>query len=88
MTEHYMAPENIPTEIIQDDDKDIFIFNTTSTTKNNIVAYTHYLITQLICNTNNKYLILHHKAFRADYMSRSTKIGAPSAARILILREF
>ena len=39
---------------------------------------------QLICITNNESLILHHKAFRADRNSRSTKIYAPSAARILI----
>ena len=31
---------------------------------------------------------LHHKAFRADYISRSTKIRAIGAARILVLREF
>ena len=42
------------------------------------------LINQLICITNNECLILHPKAFRADYNSRSTKINAPSAARILI----
>ena len=33
-------------------------------------------------------LILHDKAFRADNNSRSTKIDAPSAARILVLPEF
>ena len=37
-----------------------------------------------ICITNNGCLILHHKAFRADYNSRSAKIGAPSTVRILI----
>ena len=31
---------------------------------------------------------LHHKAFRADYILRSTKIRALGAARILVLREF
>ena len=46
------------------------------------------LINQLICITNNECLILHDKAFRADNSSRSTKIDAPSAARILVLREF
>jgi hypothetical protein len=40
------------------------------------------LINQLICITNNECLILHHKAFSADYISRSTKIHAPSTARI------
>ena len=45
-------------------------------------------IKQLICITNNECLILHHKAFRTDYHSRNTKIGAPSAARILVLSEF
>ena len=45
-------------------------------------------IKQLICITNNECLILHHKAFRADYSSRNTKIGAPSAVRILVLSEF
>ena len=38
--------------------------------------------------SNNECLILHHKAFRTDYISRSTKIDAPSAAEILVLREF
>ena len=41
-------------------------------------------INELTCNTNNKCQILHHKQFRADYILRSTKIGASSAARILI----
>ena len=45
-------------------------------------------INQLICITNNECLILHHEAFRAAYNSRSTKIRAPSAAGILVLREF
>ena len=36
-------------------------------------------------NLNNRKInILHHKAFRADYISRSIKICAPSAARILV----
>ena len=52
------------------------------------VKCVYALIKQLICITNNECLILHHKAFRADYNSRSTKINAPSAARILVLREF
>jgi hypothetical protein len=46
------------------------------------------LINQLICITNNECLILHHKTFRADYISHSTKNRAPTAARIIILREF
>ena len=46
------------------------------------------LINQLICITNNECLILHHEAFRADYNWRSTKIGAPSAVRILVLCKF
>ena len=46
------------------------------------------LINQLFCIINRECLILHHEAFRAAYNSRSTKIGAPSAARILVLREF
>ena len=46
------------------------------------------LINQLICITNNECVISHHKAFRADYNSRSTKINAPSAGQILLLREF
>jgi hypothetical protein len=45
---------------------------------------------QLICITNNRCLILHHKAFRADYISHVTKIRATqrcansSTAQILI----
>ena len=46
----------------------------------------------MISITYNECLILHHKAFRTDYNSCSTKIGAPmsehctnsSTARILI----
>ena len=34
-------------------------------------------------------LMLHHKAFRADYISRNTKIHAPSrAAQILVDAHF
>ena len=47
------------------------------------VKCVYALLNQLICITNNECL-LHHEAFPADYNSRSTKIGAPSAARILI----
>jgi succinylarginine dihydrolase len=42
----------------------------------------YVLINQLICITNNDCLILHHKAFLTDYISRSTKICAPSFVRI------
>ena len=35
-----------------------------------------------------KSIKLHHKAFRADFILRSTKIRALGAARILLLREF
>ena len=42
------------------------------------------LINQLICIIYSECLIFRHEAFRAAYNSRSTKIGAPSAARILI----
>ena len=52
------------------------------------VKCAYALIKQLICITNNECLILHHKAFRADYSSRNTKIGAPSAVGILVLSEF
>ena len=67
--------------------KTFLIFNVTRTTKN-ICQCVYALIKQLICITNNECLILHYKAFRADYISRSTKIRALSAARILVLREF
>ena len=51
------------------------------------MAYCVYaLINQLIYITKSECLILHYKAFRADYNLRSTQIGAPSAARILIVR--
>ena len=46
------------------------------------------LINQMISITYNECLILHHKAFRTDYNSCSTKIGAPSIALILVLRKF
>ena len=52
------------------------------------VKCVYALINQLICITNNECLILHHKDFRADYNSLSNKTGTPSAARILVLREF
>ena len=52
------------------------------------VKCVYALINQMISITNNECLILHHKAFRTDYNSCSTKIGAPSIALILVLREF
>ena len=52
------------------------------------VKCVYALINQLICITNKECLILHHKAFRPDYNSHSTKIGAPSAVQILVLRKF
>ena len=52
------------------------------------VKCVYALINQLICITNNECLILHHKAFRMDYKSRSTKISTPSTAWILVLHEF
>ena len=52
------------------------------------VKCVYALINQMISITYNECLILHHKAFRADYNSPSNKINAPSAARILVLREF
>ena len=51
------------------------------------VKCVYALINQLICITNNECFILYHKAFRAGYNSRNTKIGTPYAARILVLRE-
>ena len=51
---------------------------------NTYVKCVYALINQLICITNKECLILHHEAFRAVFNSRGTKIGAPSAARILI----
>ena len=63
----------------------------TSIHQYNANSNANQLITQLICITNNECLMLHHKAFRADHIWRSTKIRAPrspSAARILVLREF
>ena len=62
--------------------------NVTKIQLNTYVKCVYALIKQLICITNNECLILHHKAFRADYNSRNTKIGAPSAVRTLVLSEF
>lgn len=69
-----MKPENIPTKTIQDED--IYFY------KHNLKQMwrVYALVNQLI----NQLPILHHKAFRADYTSQSTKIGEPSAARILV----
>ena len=63
-------PRIKPSEIIQDED----IFDITSKILNTRQSL-RALINQLIYNTNNKCLILHHKAFRADYILRSTEIG-------------
>ena len=52
------------------------------------VKCVYALKNQQICITNNECLILHHKAFRADYNLHSNKTGTPSAARILVLHEF
>jgi hypothetical protein len=45
------------------------------------------LINQLICITNNRCLIGITKLVARTYISPSTKIRAPSAARILVLRD-
>jgi len=52
------------------------------------VKCVYVLINQLISITNNECPILHHEAFHADHNSCSTNTGAPSAARILVLRKF
>jgi hypothetical protein len=44
------------------------------------VKCVYALINQLICITNNECLILHHKAFHTDFISRRTN---SSTARIL-----
>ena len=46
------------------------------------------LINLLVFIAKKECIKLHHKAFRADYILRSTKIRALGAARILVLREF
>ena len=49
----------------------------------------YMVLPYIILFTNNECLILHRKAFRADYISRSAKICAPSSARIpAVLLEF
>jgi hypothetical protein len=45
------------------------------------------MVLPYIIFTNNEW-ILHRKAFRADYISRSTKICAPSSARITAVKIF
>ena len=68
---------------VQDEDEDIFYF---SCYQDNLkhVKCVYALINQLICITNNECLILHHKAFHTDFISRRTN---SSTARILVLRE-
>ena len=46
------------------------------------------LINLLLFIAKKECIKLHHKAFRADYILRSTKLRALGAARILVLREF
>ena len=88
---YYVGPENIPTEVVQDENEDIFNhticmlnFNVLNTYIKCIVA----LINLLLFIAKKECIKLHHKAFRADYILCSTKIRALGAARILVLREF
>ena len=66
---------------VQDEDEDIFMLPGQLKT---YVKCVYALINQLICITNNECLILHHKAFHTDFISRRTN---SSTARILVLRE-
>ena len=81
-----MGPENMPTEIVEDEHEDIF--NHTIFMLNTYIKYIVALINLLLFITKKECIKLHHKAFRADYILRSTKIRALGAARILVLREF
>ena len=76
------GPQKMPSKLCK------LISNASKTQLKTYVKCVYALINQLICITNNECVILHHKAFRADYNSRSTKINAPSAGQILLLREF
>ena len=60
-------------------------------TSDNANSNANQLINQVICITNNECLILHHNAFRADYIScssRTQRCANSSTARNLVLREF
>ena len=52
------------------------------------IACENALRNPLICITNNEYLMLHHKTFCADYVSRSTKICAPGCVNYSTTRIF
>ena len=69
---------------VQDEDEDIFLFFMLPGQLKTYVKCVYALINQLICITNNECLILHHKAFHTDFISRRTN---SSTARILVLRE-
>ena len=82
----HVGPENIPTEIVEDENEDIF--NHTIFMLNTYIKCIVALINLLLFIAKKECIKLHHKAFRADYILRSTKIRALGAARILVLREF
>ena len=76
----------IPTEIVKDENEDIF--NHTTFILNTYIKCIVALINLLLFIAKKECIKLHHKAFRADYILHSTKIRALGAARILVLREF
>ena len=85
-----MEPENIPTEIVENDNEDIFDFlscyiNTLYETYTKCIIA---LINLLIFIAKKECIKLHHKAFHADCISRSTKIRAVLKFAHLALREF
>ena len=81
--QYYDEPENILTEIIQDEDKDIFDFKYYYSSTKKITCYSAYAQTnQLVCNTNNKCLFLHHKLLAQIIFRAILNLAHPA------LREF
>ena len=72
---YYVGPENIPAEIVEDENEDIF--NHTIFILNTYIKCIFALINLLLFIAKKECIKLHHKAFRADYILRSTKAGFP-----------
>ena len=70
----WAGPQKMPSKVCK-------LCNVSKIQLKTYVKCVYALINQLICITNNECLLLHHKSFRADYNSRSTKIGAGPALR-------
>ena len=66
MMGYYVRPRNTPTEIVEDENEDIF--NHTIFTLDTYIKCIIVLINLLLFIAKKECIKLHHKAFRGDYI--------------------